>query len=168
MMEIACLDALGWGYSHAHEVATGFERRHVVGAGLDWPSYQKCMKRFIKHAENEKLDKVPGDLDMKPYHEEPVDHKLIARMEDAMGDVNATKVSKESVDYSPGHAHSHCGPMKKWPKGDCLHFIKPHSCELVRGYIKPADWCGLWNPVSHEETTETEEVSDAQADEKAG
>ena len=52
------------------------------------------------------------------------------------------KVTKASVDYSPGKPATHCG--------NCKHFIaKPDSygdykCERVAGGIKWNYWCKLW------------------------
>ncbi|HET9285711.1 MAG TPA: hypothetical protein VFR24_27480 [Candidatus Angelobacter sp.] len=145
--EKAIMDALGWQYSPAHEAATGFERRHVLAAGLPWDGYEKALKPFIKADEHEKIQSVPSDLDMRPYTEPPVDEALVARMHKAMGGKHESKVSKKSVDYSDGHASSHCGPTSKWPRGFCSHFNAPNSCEKVLGYIQPTKWCHLWESV---------------------
>lgn len=48
------------------------------------------------------------------------------------------KRDKESVDYSHGKPHAHCGL--------CRHFIKPNSCHLVQGKIEPQMWCELFAP----------------------
>jgi hypothetical protein len=62
--------------------------------------------------------------------------------------IEGLKKSKESVDYGPGMANSHCGPTHKWPPGgDCQHFIRPSSCRLVRGHIGTDDWCKLWDAI---------------------
>ena len=143
--EKAVMDALGWSYPAAHEAATGYERRHVLASGLPWQGYQNSLKPFIKADEHEALTKVPADLDMKPYLTHPVDESLIARMEKAMvGGKGPDKHSKQDVNYSEGKPTSHCGPVTKWPKGDCKHFEAPSSCQLVRGHIKATGWCGLF------------------------
>lgn len=141
--EKAVMDALGWSYAHAHQAATGYERRGVVSAGIPWGPYSKCLKPFIKADEHEALKKVPANLDMKPYYAPPVDRALIARMEKAMG-VGRDKQDKKDVDYSDGHSGSHCGWTPRWPRCACKHFIDPHSCEKVKGYIEPKKWCKLW------------------------
>jgi len=82
--EKAVIDALGWSYDHAHQAATGYERRHVMRAGLMWQPYQEAYRPYIKADEHEKLKKVPADLDMTPYLQEPIDHRLLARMKKAM------------------------------------------------------------------------------------
>jgi hypothetical protein len=55
------------------------------------------------------------------------------------------KLSKPSVDYSPGSLKSHCGPTVDWPKGACKHFEVPHGCEIVEGKIEPKFWCKRWS-----------------------
>jgi hypothetical protein len=47
--------------------------------------------------------------------------------------VSEKKVSKESVDYGPGHATRKCG--------QCSMFREPHACTLVRGWIDEDAWC---------------------------
>lgn len=141
--EKAVMDALGWSYAHAHQAATGYERRGVLAAGLMWKPYNNCVEKYVKVDEHEKLVKVPGNLDMKPYYAPPVDRALIARMEKAMG-ADKDKVAKSEVDYSKGMPKSHCGHVPKWHGGSCEHFIHPFSCEKVKGYIDPTYWCKLW------------------------
>ncbi len=133
--EKAIMDTLGWGYSHAHEAANGFERRGVLKAGLPWQKYNKALLPYIKKDEHEKLVKVPADLDMAPYYAPPIDKRLIAHMEIAQGH---GKQSKEEVKYEP------VASMPKTRCGNCEHFIKPNSCMLVRGYISDKAWCELY------------------------
>lgn len=155
--EKAVIDALGWGYTAAHEAANAFERRHVMQAGLPWAQYQKSLEPFIKSDEIESIKKIPSDLDMAPYYAPPVNHKLIAKMERASeGNKSDSKQEKSEVEYGDGHATAHCGPTKKWPNGYCENFISPHSCEHVVGYIEPNKWCRLFKPVdSKDEISET-------------
>jgi hypothetical protein len=59
------------------------------------------------------------------------------------------KSSKESVGYSKGMPHSHCGPLLRRDTGYCKHFelkfrgepYKQGSCEIVEGSINPSMWC---------------------------
>lgn len=152
--EKAVMDALGWKYSAAHEAATAYERRAVVAAGLPWPEYQRSYKPYIKADEHEAIKKIPKDLDLRPYLEPPVDQALVARIETAMeGGGSEGKHKKGEVEYSDGHPGSHCGPTDKWPKGYCAHFISPHSCEEVIGYINPTKWCKLFKPANAQKNT---------------
>ena len=77
----ALIDALHWGYDHAHAVATAAERRAVMQGGLIWKSYQEAYRPYIKADEHEKLKRVPADLDLTPYLG---DHDLLARLKKAM------------------------------------------------------------------------------------
>lgn len=46
------------------------------------------------------------------------------------------KYAKSEVNYeSPAQGESHCS--------QCVHFEvqTPRACEIVRGLIKPGDWC---------------------------
>jgi len=79
--EKAVIDALGWKYSHAHQGATEYERRNVMQAGLRWTPYQNAYKPYIKADEHEKLKRVPKDLDLTPYLDDPA---LLARLRKAM------------------------------------------------------------------------------------
>lgn len=80
-VEKAIIDALGWKYPAAHEVATAAERRQVISAGLSWQAYSTALRPYIKADEVEKLKSVPQDLDLRPYEGET---KLLARMKMAM------------------------------------------------------------------------------------
>lgn len=82
--ERALMDALKWGYEHAHWGATSWERRQVMRAGLLWTPYKKALSPYIKGTEKEKLKKVPANLDMRPYKAKPVNTALISTMESAM------------------------------------------------------------------------------------
>lgn len=59
------------------------------------------------------------------------------------------KASKESVNYSKGMPHSHCGPLKIDDPYMCRHFIgtEPHKdgrCKVVEGTIGAGMWCKLY------------------------
>lgn len=144
-IEKAVIDSMGWGYFHSHAVATAFEKRKVLErlGPQWWMPYQHSMDAYAKIDEHEKVTKVPSDLDMTPYHAHPVNKGLLRAMQEALGK-NSGKKNKDEVDYSPGHASSHCGHVVAWPKGACRHFIDPNYCELVKGYISPRYWCRLW------------------------
>jgi hypothetical protein len=80
-IEKALIDAFNWRYAHAHEIATAAERRAVLRAGLEWQPYQEAYRPFIKADEHEKLKKVPADLDLTPYEDDP---RLLARLRKVM------------------------------------------------------------------------------------
>jgi hypothetical protein len=121
-------------YAWRHEIATGAERRDVLAAGLSWAAYSKALEPYIKADDTERLQKVPEDLDMSPYLEEPVEKNLVDRMYISM-DRDTDKYDKDEVDYSKGLPDAHCGI--------CEHFEadRPHGCALVKGFIEAPEWC---------------------------
>jgi hypothetical protein len=145
--EKALIDALGYGYSQAHRVATAAERRQFMqhhGPGI-WVHYQAAMDKYAKYDEHEKLQKPPKDLDMTPYEASPVNKALLAHLEKAMG---KPKVSKEESEYDAtgGKPSKHCGPDAGWPKGYCSMYREEHKCTKVRGWIAHRGHCKYWDP----------------------
>src|SRR2546423_13852860 len=67
IVEKALLDELRLHYLHAHQIAVRAERDAVKAAGISWGAYQAFMKRYEKPIEEEKLIRVPRDLDLTPY-----------------------------------------------------------------------------------------------------
>ena len=70
VVEKALLDQLELHYLHAHQIALRTERAAVEAAGASWTAYEGFMKKYEKAIEEEKLEKVPGDLDLTPYRDE--------------------------------------------------------------------------------------------------
>ena len=62
-----------------------------------------------------------------------------------------SKESKESVSYSRGMIHSHCGKVFNNDTGYCKHFkgagdpTKDGICTEVEGSISPLYWCRLFD-----------------------
>jgi len=79
IVEKALLDELRLHYLHAHQIAVRAERDAVKAAGLSWWGYQRFMKQYEKGIEEEKIVKVPGDLDLTPYRDEK-DFALLQRL----------------------------------------------------------------------------------------
>jgi hypothetical protein len=67
IVEKSLLDELRLHYLHAHQIAVRIERDAVRAAGIGWSAYQRFMKQHEKPIEEEKLAKVPPDLDLTPY-----------------------------------------------------------------------------------------------------
>ena len=66
IVEKALLDELRLHYLHAHQIAVRAERDAVKAAGVPWWVYQRFMKQYEKSIEEEKLIKVPTNLDLTP------------------------------------------------------------------------------------------------------
>jgi len=68
--ENALLNQFGYRYQQAHHIITHFELRLVKQAGIDTRYYDRFLKPQIKGIYNEKLQKVPKNLDLRPYKDE--------------------------------------------------------------------------------------------------
>ncbi|MGA8614140.1 MAG: hypothetical protein WB760_21185 [Xanthobacteraceae bacterium] len=78
-VEKTLIDQLGLHYLHAHQIATRAEEAAVRAAGVEWHDYDRFMQKYVKHIGDERLTKVPKDLDLKPYRDEH-DDDLLSRM----------------------------------------------------------------------------------------
>jgi hypothetical protein len=78
-VEKTLIDQLGLHYLHAHQIATRAEQAAVRAAGVTWRNYDRFMQKYVKRIGDERLTKVPGDLDTKPYRDEH-DDDLLLRM----------------------------------------------------------------------------------------
>lgn len=67
--EKALMDAKGYNYQLAHQEALQAEREAVEADGFDWAAYNGFMETWIKKTGDKRLRNVPGDLDLKPYHD---------------------------------------------------------------------------------------------------
>jgi hypothetical protein len=82
-VEKTLIDQLGLHYLHAHQIATRAEEAAVRADGVLWRDYDRFMQKYVKHIGDERLTKVPADLDLKPYRDEH-DFELIKRMRKAL------------------------------------------------------------------------------------
>src|SRR6266566_1139674 len=78
-VEKTLIDQLGLHYLHAHQIASRAEQAAVRAAGIRWHDYDRFMQKYVKHIGDERLTKVPADLDLKPYRDEH-DDDLVKRM----------------------------------------------------------------------------------------
>ncbi len=89
-VEKTLIDQLGLHYLHAHQIATRAEAAAVRAAGIEWRAYDRFMQKNVKSIGDERLKKVPKDLDLKPYRDEH-DDDLLRRM---LASVKAGKAPK--------------------------------------------------------------------------
>jgi hypothetical protein len=89
-VEKTLIDQLGLHYLHAHQIATRAEEAAVRAAGIGWHAYDRFMQKYVKQIGDERLTKVPKDLDLKPYRDEQ-DDDLLKRM---LASVRAGKAPK--------------------------------------------------------------------------
>ncbi len=78
-VEKTLIDQLGLHYLHAHQIATRAEQAAVRSAGIKWHDYDRFMQKYVKRIGDERLTKVPRDLDLKPYRDEH-DDDVLSRM----------------------------------------------------------------------------------------
>jgi hypothetical protein len=78
-VEKTLIDQLGLHYLHAHQIATRAEEAAVRAANVEWHAYDRFMQKYVKRIGDERLKKVPKDLDLKPYRDEH-DDDLLQRM----------------------------------------------------------------------------------------
>jgi hypothetical protein len=94
-VEKSLIDQLGLHYLHAHQIATRAEQAAVRAAGVNWRDYDRFMQKFVKRAGDERLTKVPDDLDTKPYRDEH-DDDLLRRMLASIDNGDAPKGFRRS------------------------------------------------------------------------
>jgi hypothetical protein len=86
-VEKSLIDQLHLHYQHAHQIATRAEEAAVRADRVSWREYDRFMQKFVKRMGDERLSKMPPDLDLKPYRDEH-DYELMRRMKVAMKDKN--------------------------------------------------------------------------------
>ncbi|MFK2877082.1 hypothetical protein [Rhodanobacter hydrolyticus] len=82
-VEKTLIDQLGLHYLHAHQIATRAEEAAVNAQRVTWKAYDRFMQKYVKSIGDERLQKVPSDLDLKPYRDYH-DYDLLQRMEQHM------------------------------------------------------------------------------------
>jgi hypothetical protein len=94
-VEKTLIDQLNLHYQHAHQIATRAEEAAVRADGVSWRAYDRFMQQYVKEMGDERLTKLPADLDLKPYRDEH-DYDLMRRMKSATEDV-AHPLSKDNA-----------------------------------------------------------------------
>jgi hypothetical protein len=119
-VEKTLIDQLNLHYLHAHQIASRAEQAAVRAAGIRWRDYDRFMQDNVKHIGDERLEKVPADLDLKPYRDEH-DYELVQRMLDcikrgvAPAEVDAEQVKRAIDKHMPnlGDARKKAAHKKK-------------------------------------------------------
>jgi len=119
-VEKTLIDQLDLHYLHAHQIASRAEQAAVRAAGIRWRDYDAFMQKYVKHIGDERLTKVPADLDLKPYRDEH-DYDLVQRMLDciARGEAPAGVKAEHvqaAVDRHMPHLKTHKPKSKAKPK----------------------------------------------------
>lgn len=82
-VEKTLIDELGLHYQLAHQIALRAEQAAVRADKISWTAYDRFMQKYIKEIGDERLTKVPANLDTKPYRDEH-DQLLLKRMKRVM------------------------------------------------------------------------------------
>jgi hypothetical protein len=100
-VEKTLIDQLGLHYMHAHQIATRAEEAAVNAQKITWKAYDAFMQKYVKTIGDERLRKVPVDLDLKPYRDYH-DYDLLRQMEQHLerGAGFAAKHKKELKSYA--------------------------------------------------------------------
>jgi hypothetical protein len=110
-VEKTLIDQLDLHYLHAHQIATRAEQAAVRAAGIEWRAYDRFMQRYVKRIGDERLVKVPPDLDLKPYRDEH-DMDLLRQMLTDIDKQRAPKALRKAtvrraVEHALQHAKKH-------------------------------------------------------------
>lgn len=114
-------------YQDADAVGAWLERRSIQNGGLLWGDWRKFVDSLSKHSGSPDIQRLPLDLDLRPYSGE-----LLAELK--------LKIQSKYGD-DRGKSTRHCGPDKKWPTSYCGKFISAHACREVKGFIDPGAAC---------------------------
>jgi hypothetical protein len=116
-VEKTLIDQLKLHYLHAHQIATRAEQAAVRAAGVVWRDYDRFMQKFVKQLGDERLSKVPADLDTKPYRDEH-DEELLKRMMEAVEkDEVPASVGKQRVREAAARLKAHVQGHGKGKRG---------------------------------------------------
>jgi hypothetical protein len=121
-VEKTLIDQLNLHYLHAHQIASRAEQAAVRAAGIRWRDYDRFMQDNVKHIGDERLAKVPADLDLKPYRDEH-DYDLVERMLACIkrgvhpAEVDGEQVKRAIEKHMP-NLGDHRKKMKAKAKGD--------------------------------------------------
>lgn len=95
-VEKVLIDQLNLHYQHAHQIATQAEEAAVRADKVSWKTYERFMQRYVEKAEQERLTRIPPDLDLTPYRDEH-DEARLARLQLAQqGDSREGGARRES------------------------------------------------------------------------
>jgi hypothetical protein len=117
-VEKTLIDQLNLHYLHAHQIAARAEEAAVRASGVLWRDYDRFMQRYVKTIGDERLRRVPADLDLKPYRDEH-DFELLKRMHDALekGEmpkgIDPSKIRKALAQHAPGLSRQLTATTKK-------------------------------------------------------
>lgn len=125
-------------YQAAHEMATLFEHQFVRSLGVTPKDYERGIAPMIAIVEKKKVVRPPLDLDCEPYVDHPdAQDKITLADFVRLGVSDASKVPKESLNYSKGTGNDQCVGCKNW----MLKNAQLSPCAVVSGAVRYDRWC---------------------------
>ena len=116
-VEKTLIEQLNLHYLHAHQIAPRAEQAAVRAAGVRWRGYDRFMQKYVKRIGDERLTKVPADLDLKPYRDEH-DYDLVRRMLASIAHGQGPKgIKAKDVDRAVDRYMPRMRDFKAKPKG---------------------------------------------------
>ena len=107
-VEKTLIDQLGLHYLHAHQIATRAEEAAVNAERITWKAYDRFMQKYVKSIGDERLTKVPADLDLKPYrdyHDYDLMQRMVRHIDEAPG--TSAKLREELKSYAAAFREQH-------------------------------------------------------------
>ena len=107
-VEKTLIDQLGLHYLHAHQIATRAEEAAVNAERITWKAYDRFMQKYVKSIGDERLTKVPADLDLKPYrdyHDYDLMQRMVRHIDEAPG--TSAKLREELKFYAAAFREQH-------------------------------------------------------------
>lgn len=107
-VEKTLIDQLGLHYLHAHQIATRAEEAAVNAERVTWKAYDRFMQKYVKSIGDERLTKVPADLDLKPYrdyHDYDLMQRMVQHIDHAPG--TSLKLREELKSYAAAFREQH-------------------------------------------------------------
>lgn len=117
-VEKTLIDQLGLHYLHAHQIATRAEEAAVNAQRVTWKAYDRFMQKYVKSVGDERLQKVPADLDLKPYRDYH-DYDLMQRMEQHLDQARGlgAKLKAELKSYAAAFREEHAVERRRAARG---------------------------------------------------
>ena len=84
-VEKTLIDQLKLRYQFAHQIALRAEQAAVRADKTSWKAYDCFTQQYIKEIGNESLERVPPDLDTRPYRDEH-DKELLDKIEQLLSE----------------------------------------------------------------------------------
>ncbi|HLI12500.1 MAG TPA: hypothetical protein VKY65_12965 [Alphaproteobacteria bacterium] len=133
-VEKTLIDQLGLHYLHAHQIATRAEQAAIRADRINWHDYDRFMQKYVKRIGDERLTKVPADLDLKPYRDEH-DLDVLRRIETALDKGRMPYAIREKGVRASVHAlerETRAKPAATVRKGKLVKAARPKRKAAVR------------------------------------